>query len=213
MDKTKQAVEVFDKLAKLYQEKYMDVNMYADSLNTLCELAENNAFVLELGCGPGNVTKYILDKRPDLKVLGTDLAPNMLELARENNPNAVFSLMDSRNLSELNKTYDVIVSAFVLPYLSKKEAINLICNASNHLCNKGLFYLSFIEDNNEKSAPRKGSQGDEVYMNYHEESYIMEALTESSFDLINKWRISYPGPDNKPVTDLVILTKLRGKSS
>jgi predicted TPR repeat methyltransferase len=213
MDRTKQAVDVFNKLANLYTEKYMNVDLYADSLDIFCELAENNGSVLELACGPGNVTKYILSKRPDLKILGTDLAPSMLEIAREKNPNAVFTEMDCRKMSTLNKTCDAIICAFGLPYLSKGEAVQLIFDAKKHLDANGLFYLSFMEDNHERSGVQKGSTGDEIYMNFHEEGYIVDALKTSGFLVIDLRRKTYAGPDAKPVTDLLILTKLSGKTT
>src|SRR5438045_2838934 len=100
MDKTKIAVDLFNKLASEYQKKYMDVSLYSDSLNLFCKLIpKQNATVLELACGPGNVTKYLLDKRPDLKILGTDLGPNMIKLARQNNPTVEFKILDCRNIS------------------------------------------------------------------------------------------------------------------
>lgn len=189
MDKTKQAAELFDKHAKLYQQKYMNVDLYADSLDLFCELVENSGAVLELACGPGNVTRYILNKRPDLKILGTDLAPNMLELARENNPEAVFTEMDCRDICKISKTYDAIICAFGLPYLSKTEAIQLIKDASKMLSKNGLFYLSFMENDNTLSGPQTGSQGDVMYINYHEAGYICEAL--------EKKRINYDRPKAK----------------
>jgi predicted TPR repeat methyltransferase len=211
MDKSKQAVDLFNKLAQLYQEKYMNVDLYAESLDLLCEYAETNASVLELACGPGNVTRYLLNKRPDLKIFGTDLAPNMLELARENNPEAAFSLLDCRDMAKLTKTYEAIVCAFALPYLSKDESLKLINDAAKVLSKNGLFYLSFMENDHSLSGPQTGSTGDSIYMNYHEESYIREALESNGFSIMHLSRKTYAGPDAKPVTDLLILTKLGGK--
>jgi ubiquinone/menaquinone biosynthesis C-methylase UbiE len=211
MDKNKQAVELFNKLANLYTEKYMNVELYADSLDIFCELVENNGSVLELACGPGNVTRYILEKRSDLKILGTDLAPNMLDIAREKNPNAVFMVMDCRDISKLNKTYDAVICAFGLPYLSKEEALKMISDLPKILDRHGLFYLSFMEDWNSKSGVQKGSTGDELFINYHEEGYITDALRKNGFDVINLKRKTYADADAKPVTDLVILTKSGGK--
>src|SRR4051812_15408408 len=106
MDKNKIAVAVFDKSAKKYQDKFMDVSLYHDTFDAFCDLVtKKGAMVLEIACGPGNITKYLLEKRPDLKILGTDLSPNMLELARANNPLAEFVLMDCRNIGSLNQKY------------------------------------------------------------------------------------------------------------
>jgi predicted TPR repeat methyltransferase len=211
MNKTDKAVELFNRWANLYQEKYMNVDLYSDALNLFCDQVKKNADVLELACGPGNVTKYILNKRPDLKILGTDLSENMLELARQNNPNAVFTKMDCRDIAKLTKTYDAIVCAFALPYLSKEESISLIIDASHRLNDHGLLYLSTMEDEYSKSGIVSSSQGDELYIHYHEASYLKTALESNGFTIIDLSRKQYPGPDGKPVTDLLILTKQRGK--
>ncbi|MBK7817042.1 MAG: methyltransferase domain-containing protein [Sphingobacteriaceae bacterium] len=211
MNKTEIAVSIFDRHANLYQEKFMNVDLYGESLDLFCKHVKTNGDVLELACGPGNVTKYILNKRSDLKILGTDLSENMLELARENNPSAVFTKMDCRDISKLSKTYDAIICAFALPYLSKEEAITLINDASKRLNKDGLLYISTMEDDYSKSGPATSSQGDLLFIHYHEQGYLTKSLENSGFEVIHLNRKQYAGPDGKPVTDLLILTKLRGK--
>jgi len=211
MNKTETAVNIFNRLANLYQEKYMNVDLYGESLDLFCEHVKKQGDVLELACGPGNVTKYILNKRPDLKILGTDLSENMLGLARENNPTDVFTKMDCRDVSKLTKTYDAIVGAFALPYLSKEESFDLIKDASTRLNTNGLLYLSTMEDDYSKSELVSSSQGDQMFIHYHETDYLKKALENNGFEIIHLSRKQYPGPDGKPVTDLLILTKHSGK--
>ncbi|MDZ4667452.1 MAG: class I SAM-dependent methyltransferase [bacterium] len=63
----------------------MDLEGYKNSYDFICSsLNKSKSKVLEISCGLGNVTKYLLSKRPDLHVLGTDIAPNMIELANAN---------------------------------------------------------------------------------------------------------------------------------
>jgi len=134
LDKSKQSVEIFNKLANHYDEKYMDVSSYHKSFDLFCAtIKKQNTEILELACGLGNITKYILSKRPGFKILGTDLAPHMIDLAKKNNPTAQFELMDSRKISSIEKKYDAIKCGFCLPYLSKEEAIKLIADASKIL--------------------------------------------------------------------------------
>lgn len=91
MDNNALSVDTINRLAKQYQDKYMDFNHYFDRYDTFCQLLHTkNASVLEIGCGPGNVTRYLLNKRSDLQNTGLDLAPNMIELAKANNPTAHF---------------------------------------------------------------------------------------------------------------------------
>jgi trans-aconitate 2-methyltransferase len=40
--------------------------------------------VLDAGCGSGRVTRHLLDRLPEGRVIGVDGAPSMIELAREN---------------------------------------------------------------------------------------------------------------------------------
>ncbi len=207
IDKNKQAVTVFNLRALVYQEKYMDVSMYADTLDFFCDELKPGADVLELACGPGNVSKYVLNKRPDLQWLGTDLAPNMLTLAKENNPRATFELMDARKIGNLNKQVDAVLCGFCLPYLSKEEAIQLIRDAAKILKSGGILYLSTMEDDYTKSEYKKGSGGDELFMYFHEGEYLKTAILESGYELLKLKRQDFPTQDGSSVTDLILIAK------
>lgn len=206
MDKTQKAVAVFNKLADVYQQKFMNVDLYADSLDALCKLLPENASVLELACGPGNLTCYLLDKRPDLQILATDLAPNMIELARASNPEAVFGIMDCRAIKSLGKKYHAIVCGFGLPYLSDAEAKSLIADASSILFTDGLLYLSTMEADYSQSGWETASSGDLVFMHYHLESDLAGALSQNGFSVAGSWRKQYDGK-NGTVTDLILLAQ------
>jgi cyclopropane fatty-acyl-phospholipid synthase-like methyltransferase len=212
MNKTQAAIRVFDQLAEVYQEKFMDVSLYQDSLDLLCRLLKKDAKVLELACGPGNVTRYLLSKRPDLRILGTDLAPNMLDLARANNPDADFQLMDCRDLDTLDVKYDGIICAFGLPYLSKEEAVKFIVDAGKTLSPEGFLFLSTMEDDYEKSGWQKPSSGEEglsAYIHFHQADYLETALKESSFDIINMHRVKSPEQKEKTEIDLLITAQTK----
>lgn len=208
VDKNKKAVEVFNKLAELYQSKFMDVSMYHDTFDVFCNAVEKqNAKVLELACGPGNITKYLLFKCPDFKILGTDLAPNMLELAKVNNPNASFQLLDSREMLKLNATYDALMCGFILPYLSKEEVEKLIIDAAQILHQGGIMYISTMEDDYSKSGYKKGSTGDEIYMYFHQADYLIDALKKNGFEMIEEQRKKYQMQENIDTVDLILIAK------
>lgn len=208
MDKTKLAVDVFDKFARQYQDKFMDTGLYHTTFDLFCgSITKKNADILEIACGPGNITHYLLEKRPDFKILGTDLAPNMLALAKINNPTAEFKIMDGRDMSTLGQKYDGVMCGFCLPYLSKAEAIKLISDAAHLLHPAGVIYISTMEDDYSKSGLETSSAGNQIYMHYHEAGYLAEALRENGFEITDLQRKEYPKPDGTPVVDLIIIAK------
>ncbi len=205
MDQTKIAVDIFNKLASGYQDKFMDVSLYHDSLDVFCNsITKENPEILELACGPGNITKYLLEKRPDFKILGTDLAPNMIELAKINNPTAEFQLLDCRKIDTLNKMFDGIMFGFGLPYLSKEEAVQFITDSGKQLNKNGILYISTMEDDNSKSGFKTGSTGDTMYQNFHQADYLTQSLEDNKFKIIHLERKEYIHNDQK-TTDLIII--------
>ena len=104
MDRYKETFDTWNKVASIYQDKFMDMALYNDTYDYICNsIAKPKAKLLEIGCGPGNITKYLLSKRPDFDIFGIDIAPNMIELAKKNNPTANFDIMDSRQINNLNQ--------------------------------------------------------------------------------------------------------------
>lgn len=200
--------ELFNKYARSYSEKFMDVSLYAQTLDLFCTQMPKNSGLLDIACGPGNIARYLHDKMPGIKITGIDLAPDMLDIAREAVPAAEFLLMDCRDISLLPTLYDGIVCAFVLPYLGKEDALKLMQDCSEKLSNTGVLYLSFMEGANSDSNYVTNSGGDTVFLNYHEVQYITDALTGGGCDIVNVTRM--PSPPNTSVqTNDVILVALK----
>jgi ubiquinone/menaquinone biosynthesis C-methylase UbiE len=207
MDKTKIAVEVFNTNANLYQERFMDVSLYHEALNYFVDALPGNR-ILELACGPGNITKFLLDRKPGLQLLATDLSENMLNLAKANNPGAAMQFMDCREIWKLTEKYDGVVCGFGFPYLSKEEAIQFIKDATLVLQPGGVLYISTMEDDYGKSdwkLPGSG-QGPAVFMHYHEAGYLIDALDENGFKLLLTDRQNY-GEGETATVDLQLVAK------
>ncbi len=206
MDKSKNAVEIFDKYASEYERKFMNVDLYADSLDLFCSnLKKQNATVLELACGPGNITQYLLSKKPYLKILATDLSENMIRLAKENNPTAEFKLMDGRAIDTLNGSFDAVVCSFGLPYFSKEETKKFIADASKIISPGGLIYLSTMEDDYSRSGFKKGSAGEEIFMHYYTADFLTALLKENNFNVLDLRRKIYSSDDGTKTTDLILI--------
>lgn len=210
MDTGKIAKTLFNKYAQPYQDKFMDAETYVDTYTAFCKLVQpKEAAILEVACGPGNITRHLLARRPDFKLLGIDLADKMIDLARINNPGAEFRVMDGRNIGELEQQFDGILCGFGLPYLSQEEAHQFIQNASHLLQPGGILYLSTMEDEYSKSGFKGPSSGgeDQLYTYYHEAGFLTDLLQENELGLIDLQRRPYVEADGTTTTDLFLLAQ------
>lgn len=208
MDRYKETFETWNKVASLYQDKFMDLDLYNDTYDHICNsVTIHNAKLLEIGCGPGNITKYLLRQRPDFDIFGIDIAPNMIELARRNNPSANFIVMDCRQIHSLDKKFDAIIGGFCLPYLSQSESNALIANSYELQNENGLLYLSFVEGEQNKSEFQVSSSGDRVYFFYHNLNDLKTQLIENNFDELKTFKVEYKKSETVIDTHTILTAK------
>lgn len=211
MDRDKETFDTWNNIASIYQDKFMDLDLYNNTYDYICNsVTEPQAKLLEIGCGPGNITKYLLSKRPDFDIFGIDIAPNMIELAKLNNPNAQFAVMDSRQINNLTTKYDGIIVGFCLPYLSHAESNELIANAYDLLNDRGLIYLSFVEGDPDKSGFKVGSGG-RVYFHFYNSDNLKAQLVNAKFDTIETFKVRYKTSEEEFDIHTILTAKKKQK--
>ncbi len=198
MDRYEETFKTWNKIASLYQDKFIGMHLYDSSYDWVCASIKTiKAEILEIGCGPGNITKYLLSKRPDFRIYGIDIAPNMIALAKENNPTAEYDVMDCRQIEVLKKKFDGVVCGFCLPYLSQDDCDKLIKDSYKLLAENGLIYLSFVEGDPKDSAFQTSSDGDRVYFYYHSLDEMKARLVENKFRVIDTFQFNYRKSDSE----------------
>ncbi len=191
MNPNQETFNTWNKIASLYQDKFMDLDVYNDTYDHICySIDKHNAKILDIGCGPGNISKYLLSKRTDFDLLGIDIAPNMIELAIQNNPNANFKVMDVRLINNIQSNFDAIIAGFCVPYLSSSETKQLIENSFKLLNDNGLLYISFVEGDPNLSEYKDSGNG-RVFFNYHSLDEIQSNLIECNFKDIELFKVNY----------------------
>ena len=208
MDRYKETFETWNKLSSLYQDKFMDLDLYNDTYDFICNnVIKDNPKLLEIGCGPGNITRYLLSKRPDFDIFGIDIAPNMIKLAKKNNPTASFAVMDSRQIDDIKTKFHGIVCGFCLPYLSQTDSLKLITDCYNLLHENGLIYISFVEGEPSRSDFQIGSSGYRSYFYFHNLNDLKAHLFENNFYEFKIFKVEY----KKSETEIDIHTILTAK--
>jgi ubiquinone/menaquinone biosynthesis C-methylase UbiE len=208
-DTSKLAAEVFNACAEQYQSKFMNLDNYHDTFDFFCDtILPQQAKVLDIACGPGNITQYLLKKRPDLNILGIDLAPVMVELAKNNNPSANFRVMDGRNINSLDQTFDALICGFCLPYLNRRESTQLIADAAGMLNPGGVFYLSTMEGDYEQSGWKASSDGKHsTFTHYYAHKDLLTALERMGFEQLKTYRKEYKEANGTITIDLIIISQ------
>lgn len=78
--------------------------------------AESPRTVVDLGCGPGNLTALLADRWPDASVIGLDSSPEMIATARRADPRIAFDVADLREWRPAEPV-DVLVSNATLQWV------------------------------------------------------------------------------------------------
>jgi len=205
----KDTLKTWDQLAEAYRDGFMELDLYNDTYDQLCNLLDKpETCILEIACGPGMITRYLLNKQPDLDILAIDTSPNMIQLAKNVCPQVDFKVMDAREINTISQKFDAVVCGFCIPYLNLEECTQLIKDTAFLLENKGVFYLSFIEGSYEKSALETSSDGKHsMHVYYHTAQFFEKILSESCFQILHEYRKPYIKKDGTITTHLIYITR------
>lgn len=211
MDNTyKETFKTWNKIAQLYEDTFMDLDLYNDTYDVFCDsIKKDNANILEIGCGPGNITRYIATRNTSFKIHAIDVSKKMIELAKKNNPNTDFQVMDCRDLHVIQNLFDAIICGFTIPYLSKSDCSKLISDCNKLLKENGVFYISFVEGQYKNSGYLTGSTGDRTYFYFHDLKRIKKELEMNSFIIISLIEKEYQKSDGTMEIHTTIISKKR----
>lgn len=113
---------VYDAIARAYHDqlgnelagKPLDRAM----LQAFAELAGAGA-IADVGCGPGHVTRFLAAQ--NARVIGIDIAPGMLAVARENAPALAFAAGSMLELPAADAAWSGIIALYSIIHLTAAE--------------------------------------------------------------------------------------------
>lgn len=97
MDKTAKTIESYNNCVDRFVEQHFDLGLFKDFVLEFSNFLKQGSAILDLGCGPGNIAKFLVNQDKGYKILGVDLSTEMLKLARRNVPGEEFILADIRD--------------------------------------------------------------------------------------------------------------------
>ena len=84
--------------------------------------AENPTSVIDIGCGPGNSTRVLLERWPNARVSGLDSSPEMIKKAKADLPDIEWITGDAGTFTFENE-YDVVFSNAAIQWMQGHEAL------------------------------------------------------------------------------------------
>jgi SAM-dependent methyltransferase len=126
------AAQFFDELSR----KPFDCKL----LDAFAADCEGRGMVLDVGCGPGHVARYLKDR--GAKVAGFDLSPAMVQLARKLNPGLEFSAGDMRALQVPAWSLGGIVAFYSVIHVPRPEVSGVLAGFRRALVQDGRLLLS-----------------------------------------------------------------------
>jgi len=198
-------IEVYDRSAARFQATIAKLENYNETYDCLLSCLRDGDSVLDLACGPGNISRY-LATRKRLRVTGFDLSAGMLAIARETVPGGSFhqrSIIDF-NLAE---TYDTVINGFGLPYLDDRQAVQSLRSSAAALSPRGTLYLSFMEGDGCRLETPSFNHDVRLLVHYHRQATVIRTLEALGLAVMRKWELDYLEEDGSVTKDVIIIAQ------
>lgn len=201
------SVRTYNYCAEVYEELHMDITPFQEEVDYFCHnLTSYKSKIVDLGCGPGNYSKYLFSKGFK-NITGYDLSEEMIKRAKKNVPEADFKLEDVRKLKLLPASCHGVFSSFCIPYISYHETEHLIDSVFKILKSSGVFYISCIEGTHCGFEQMSFSGEMAVFIYHYTEEFLTGAMEEKGFQILRVNRYHNFEPEGQLTSKLVIIAQ------
>jgi SAM-dependent methyltransferase len=105
----------FDRLAPVWDEMRL-ADSFAPVEAALGALQEEPRNVLDLGTGTGSVAQLVAERFPEADVIGVDVSPKMIDVARAKNMRVRFEVADAERLPYEDGAFDLVTLGNMIPF-------------------------------------------------------------------------------------------------
>jgi SAM-dependent methyltransferase len=137
----------YDAVAGAYVEQFCDeLNhkpLERGLLGAFCDMTPPG-LIADIGCGPGHITKFLAARREN--VVGLDLSPGMIAVARHRNPAIAFTVGSMLNLPYADGAVVGMVAMYSIIHLNAEERAVAFGEFARTLSPEGLLLVSFHVD-------------------------------------------------------------------
>jgi SAM-dependent methyltransferase len=134
----------YDAVAATYAEQFYDEldhkPLERGLLGAFCNMVPDG-MIADIGCGPGHITGLLGDRRES--VVGFDLSPQMIAVARQRNPGLPFAAASMLDLPCLDGSLAGLVAMYSIIHLGAAQRARAFDEFARALRPDGLLLVSF----------------------------------------------------------------------
>lgn len=205
MDGNWLAVDTYDKIADVYTQQYFNDLSDAPWIDKFLHYLPPQAKILDVGCGPGEFTRYILDKNFD--ITGVDLSRAMIDIARERVGKEYFAIMDMCDLDYQPSTFDGLLAAYSLIHIPSSKVPHTLAGFYRILKPCGCLMIITQHGKPDRVVDEPLMAGEKMFINFFTGQRIASLLRAAGFTIIHQEELAIDDPD--ALSDRVIYTMAR----
>ncbi|MBI3577538.1 class I SAM-dependent methyltransferase [Candidatus Gottesmanbacteria bacterium] len=202
MNANKLAVSTYKKIANKYTDLYFNDQTDLPQINKFLVELKPKAKILDVGSGPGEYAKYLLDK--GFEVEGIDLSSAMLRIAKKKVPNGKFSRMDLRSLLYPAETFNALLVAYSIIHIPSAEIPKTLMGFNRVLKSGGLVFLITQKGKPDQTVDEPLKEGEKMFFNFFTKKRIAKFLTDNGFTVVRQEEI--PSSDIVSMSSATIYT-------
>jgi len=206
-NQNEKTAQFFSQYSEQYDEKIGKLSLYNQSYIDFISKAKSTKTLLDLACGPANVSSFIKRIVPDIKITCIDLSDKMLDLAESKLITGYYYKSDILNIKIPPEKYDLIVCAFGLPYIKSSEIPKFISELDKFTHQDSLIYISCMQGNKSQYEKMSFSKNEEVLVHYHSKTSVLENFKSYNYKLLDYVEQEFPEHDGSTIVDMIFTFK------
>ena len=196
-------IDFYSKHAVQFDKKIGSLDLYNHTYTNFVNSATDKRNLLDLACGPGNVSAFIQNLVPNIDITCVDLSESMIDIAKSKLPNSKFYKSDILDITIPHHYYDLIICAFGLPYINKLDIRKFVSEIDRFAHNNSIVYVSCMQGDKTEIESMSFSQNDKVQVYYHQKNTITDNFLDFGYKLLSYAEQNYIEPNGTVTIDMI----------
>lgn len=203
----------YDVTAEDYEEAFADdllrLPIDREVLDSVAERSGASSLVLDLGCGPGQVGQYLTER--GLRVVGLDLALQMLFVARRRTGNRSLACGDMRSAPFGSESFSGVVAFYSIHHLPRSALGIALAEIRRLLKPAGLFVVAtHLGESEVYSSEFLGHHIETVGGTLYRNDELLDELQSQSF-VVEDVRYRDPLPNEHESKRIYVTSRSSGR--